>query len=98
MTIRDTLLDLIRKGLTVMKSLWQSRGRQPSKGSVYARATVTIEMTNLGSWGADYKMDQIIEQARDTVISRIRQYEQKHADRLRILDVKVTGVFTPEDK
>lgn len=81
-----------------MTPFWASRGRRPSKGSVTATAVVTIKLSDLGRWGADYKMDQIIEQARDTVMQRIIQYAQKNHDRIAILDVEITGVFTPEDK
>lgn len=80
-----------------MRALWQSRGRKPSKGTVTATAVVTVKMSGLGSWGADYQMDQIIEQARDEVLGRIRRYEQSNKERLSVVDVKVTGIFTPED-
>lgn len=79
-------------------SFWERRGRKPSKGRVGATAVVTIRMSDLGAWGADYKMDQIIEQARDTVIDRIRQYEQRNKDVLTVLDVQITAIFTPEEK
>lgn len=77
--------------------LWKSRGRKPSKGRVGAKAVVTIQMSELGAWGADYKMDQIIEQARDSVLGRIRQYAHAHKDVLEVVDVKVTAIFTPEE-
>jgi hypothetical protein len=55
-------------------------------------------MTGLGSWGYNYTMDQIVEQARDAVIGRIRRYEEQHKDVLRVIDVDVTAIFTPETK
>lgn len=81
-----------------MEPFWKSRGRQPSKGRVGARAIVTIEMHSLGAWGADYQMDQIIEQARDTALARIQRYAQNNKDHLTVLDAKITAVFTPEER
>lgn len=80
-----------------MEPFWKSRGRKPSKGSVGASAIVTIKMGGLGAWGANYQMDQIIEQARDEVIGRISRYAQAHKDSLAIVDVKITAIFTPEE-
>lgn len=79
-----------------MKFFWESRKRQPSHGSTNATAIVTVKMSGLGAWSYNCQMDQIVEQARDEVLGRIRNYAQKNNEKIEVLDVKIVAVFAPE--
>ena len=68
------------------------------KGTVGARATVTIEVFGLGAWGSTYTMDQIIDQARQSAEGIVRSAFAKEAERVGIKDVKVTAVYAMQEK
>ncbi len=62
----------------------------------HARATLTIEMRNLGSWGHDCPLEQIFKQASKSAEDRIRN-TFKPTDVQIIGDIKITAIMV-EDK
>jgi hypothetical protein len=61
----------------------------------YARATLTIEVRNIGSWGPGCQLDQVYRQAAEAAIGKIRN-TFKPTDVFIIGDVKVTAIITDE--
>ena len=65
--------------------------------TAYARATVTIEVTGLGSWGPECQNDQVFRQASEAAIGRIRNCRDLRNVRV-IGEPKITMVCAVEDK
>lgn len=68
------------------------------EGSIGARATVTIEIGSLGSWGTPYTMEQIIDQAGQTAVARIRKALASDGGVKIIGEPEVTAVYAPGKK
>lgn len=47
--------------------------REPIKVTCGARVTVTVEIGNVGAWGADCGMDQVFKQAAEAAVGRLRK-------------------------
>ncbi len=45
-----------------------------------AKVTLTLELTNLGSWGPDCKIDQVYKQALDQAVGRLGRLFQGQSD------------------
>lgn len=69
-------------------------GRGDLEPSVHARATLEIELSGLGSWGRDYSMSQIIDQARESALGAVRKGFKD--ERVRVNSVKITAVYARE--
>ena len=65
------------------------------EGSVGAKATVTLELNGLGSWGTPYTMEQIIDQATTAAEGTIRRAFEREGERVAIRDIEVTAVYAP---
>ena len=63
-----------------------------------AKCIVTVEISNLGSWGDDCKLDQIREQARDTAINKILKSVEYRRDFRIIGNPKVTAILVHDDE
>lgn len=62
-----------------------------------ARVTVTLELTGLGSWGADCNLEQVYKQATDQAVGRLRN--GLDAQKFKIVgDVKVEAIIHGNDK
>ncbi|WP_267395526.1 MULTISPECIES: hypothetical protein [unclassified Sphingomonas] len=66
------------------------------EGTVGARATITLELSGLGSWGTPYTMEQIIDQATEAAEGTIRQAFR--GEQVRITNIDVTAVYAPAKK
>lgn len=63
-----------------------------------ARATVTVEVRDLGCWGEDTKMQQIHKQAADAALGKLRQVFSSEVYKFRIFgEPKVTVVLVEEE-
>lgn len=63
--------------------------------TAYARATLTVEVTGLGSWGPECSVDQIFRQASESAIGRIVNCRELRNVRI-IGRPKITSVHTEE--
>jgi hypothetical protein len=61
-----------------------------------ARVTVTLELTNLGSWGPDCKIDQVYHQAREAAIGRIRNAFAKDARGVKVVGTPQVQAITTD--
>lgn len=59
-----------------------------------AKVTLTIELTNLGSWGPDCKLDQVYQQAREAAVGRINRAFKDDTLHIRILGPVVVEAIT----
>ncbi len=65
--------------------------------SAGARVTLTVEVSNLGAWGADCTVAQVREQAIESALSHLG-HALKDGQRFRIIgEPKVTGVLTRDE-
>ncbi len=60
-----------------------------------AKVTLTLELTNLGSWGPDCKIDQVYKQALDQAVGRLGRLFQGQSD-IRIVGRPVVQAITTE--
>lgn len=68
-----------------------------SRVTAYARATITVEITGLGSWGPECTTDQVFRQASEAAIGRIENCRELHNVRL-IGKPKITMVCAEEER
>jgi hypothetical protein len=61
-----------------------------------ATVTLTIELTNLGSWGPDCMIDQVYRQAREAAIGRINRAFKDDQRSVRILGPVVVKAITTD--
>jgi hypothetical protein len=59
-----------------------------------AKVTLTIELTNLGSWGPDCKLDQVYEQAQRAALGRINRAFRDDTLNIRLLGPVVVEAIT----
>jgi hypothetical protein len=65
------------------------------EGSINATAIVTIQLQQLGSWGTDYTMDQIIDQAREAAIGVVSRAFKGDPQVKMVEQPKITAVYAP---
>ncbi|QPN47330.1 hypothetical protein I5S86_10750 [Priestia aryabhattai] len=61
-----------------------------------AKVTLTVELTNLGSWGPDCTLDQVYRQAREAAVGRLNKVFKDHLDTTRILGPIVVEAVTTD--
>lgn len=59
-----------------------------------ARVTLTIEISDVGSWGPDCQMDQVYRQALEAAIGRVRNAFAKDARGVKIIGAPVVQAIT----
>jgi len=70
-----------------------------SRTTTDAKVTVTLELSNLGSWGPDCTTGQVHDQAREAAIGRLNRLFKDHLDSTRIVgQVIVDAVTTSLEK
>jgi len=67
-----------------------------ARTSTGAKVTITIEMTNLGSWGPDCTLDQVYRQAREAAIWRLNNVFKDHVATTRILGPVIVEAVTTD--
>ncbi|WP_070096470.1 hypothetical protein [Pseudomonas sp. NBRC 111139] len=67
-----------------------------ARTSTGAKVTITIEMTNLGSWGPDCTLDQVYRQAREAAIGRLNNVFKAHVATTRILGPVIVEAVTTD--
>lgn len=67
-----------------------------ARTSTAAKVTLTIELTNLGSWGPDCTIDQVYRQAREAAIGRLNKVFKDHTSTTRILGPVVVEAITTD--
>lgn len=69
--------------------------RPRSRTTTGAKVTVTLELSNLGSWGPDCTTGQVHDQAREAAIGRLNRLFKDHLDTTKIIgQVKVEAITT----
>lgn len=61
-----------------------------------ATVTLTIEISNIGSWGSDCKIDQVYRQAREEAVDRINRAFKDDKRGVRILGPVVVKAITTD--
>ncbi|VVN80648.1 hypothetical protein PS720_01071 [Pseudomonas fluorescens] len=61
-----------------------------------ATVTLTIELSGLGSWGPDCKIDQVYRQAREEAVGRINRAFKDDRRGIRILGPVVVKAITTD--
>jgi hypothetical protein len=61
-----------------------------------AKVTVTIELSNLGSWGPDCTIGQVYDQARAAAIFRLNKVFKEHIEHTRILGPVIVEAVTTD--
>lgn len=61
-----------------------------------ARVTLTIEISNVGSWGPECQMDQVYRQALESAVGRVRNAFAKDARGVKIVGVPVIQAITTD--
>ncbi|WP_110970821.1 hypothetical protein [Pseudomonas huaxiensis] len=61
-----------------------------------AKVTITIELSNLGSWGPDCTIDQVYRQAREAAIGRLNKVFKDHVASTRILGPVIVEAITTD--
>ncbi|VVO21675.1 hypothetical protein [Pseudomonas fluorescens] len=60
-----------------------------------AKVTITLELSNLGSWGPDCTTGQVHDQARESAIGRLNRLFKDQLESVKIIGpVKVEAVIT----
>lgn len=67
-----------------------------ARTSTAAKVTLTIELTNLGSWSPDCTIDQVYRQAREAAIGRLNKVFKDHTSTTRILGPVVVEAITTD--
>ena len=70
--------------------------RPTVRTSTGATVTLTIEISNIGSWGPDCKIDQVYRQAREEAIGRINRAFKDDQRGVRILGPVVVKAITTD--
>lgn len=62
-----------------------------------ARVTLTVELTNLGSWGLDCTIDQVCRQAQSAALNRmLRAFNDSKVGNIRVVRVDKCEVISTE--
>ncbi|WP_454863338.1 hypothetical protein [Pseudomonas hormoni] len=61
-----------------------------------AVVTLTVELSNIGSWGPDCKIDQVYKQAVEEAMGRIRRAFEKDARGVKVVGVPVVKAITTD--
>jgi len=61
-----------------------------------AKVTLTVELSNLGSWGPDCMLDQVYRQAREAAVGRLNHAFKEDARRIRILGPVIVEAITTD--
>lgn len=61
-----------------------------------AVVTLTIEISNVGSWGPECQMDQVYRQAAESAIGRVRNAFAKDARGVRVVGTPVVQAITTD--
>lgn len=70
-----------------------------SRTTTGAKVTITLELSNLGSWGPGCTTAQVHDQAREAAIGRLNQLFKDHLDSTKIVgQVIVEAVTTSLEK
>ncbi|MGF6152032.1 hypothetical protein QFZ84_003021 [Pseudomonas fluorescens] len=70
-----------------------------SRTTTGAKVTITLELSNLGSWGPDCSTGQVHDQARESAIARLNRLFKDHLDSTKIFGpVIVEAVTTSLEK
>ncbi|MBL3825145.1 MULTISPECIES: hypothetical protein [unclassified Marinobacter] len=64
-----------------------------ARTSTTAKVTLTIEVSDLGSWGPDCQLDQVYRQAREQAVHKVAKLLGNESVRL-ISDAKVVAITT----
>jgi hypothetical protein len=73
--------------------------KQRSRTTTGAKVTITLELSNLGSWGPDCTTGQVHDQAREAAIGRLNRLFKDHLDSTKIVGrVIVEAVTTSLEK
>jgi len=67
-----------------------------ARTSTCAKVTLTVELTNLGSWGPDCTLDQVYRQAREAAIGRLDKVFKDHIATTRILGPVIVKAVTTD--
>ncbi|WEK32914.1 MAG: hypothetical protein P0Y58_12210 [Candidatus Pseudomonas phytovorans] len=67
-----------------------------ARTSTGAKVTITIEMTNLGSWGPDCTLDQVYRQAREAAVGRLNKVLKDHVATTRIMGSVIVEAITTD--
>ena len=67
-----------------------------ARTSTSAKVTVTIELSNLGSWGPECTIDQVYRQAREAAIGRLNKVFKDQAASTRILGPVIVAAVTTD--
>ncbi|MBV4530957.1 hypothetical protein HU719_006000 [Pseudomonas sp. SWRI107] len=67
-----------------------------AKTQTGAKVTITVELTNLGSWGPDCTLDQVYRQAREAAIGRLNRVFKDHVATTRILGPVIVEAVTTD--
>ena len=65
-----------------------------SRTTTGAKVTVTLELSNLGSWGPDCTTGQVHDQARDAAIGRLNKVFKDHLDSTKIIAPVIVEAIT----
>lgn len=61
-----------------------------------AKVTITVELSNLGSWGPDCMLDQVYRQAREAAVGRLNRAFKEDARHIRILGPVIVEAITTD--
>lgn len=70
--------------------------KQRVRTTTGARVTLTIEISNVGSWGPECQMDQVYRQALEAAVGRVRNAFAKDARGVKIIGVPVVQAITTD--
>lgn len=61
-----------------------------------AKVTITLELTSLGSWGPDCKIEQVYSQAREAAIGRLNKVFKDHIKTTQIVGPIIVEAITTD--
>lgn len=61
-----------------------------------AKVTLTVELSNLGSWGPDCQLDQVYRQAQEAAIGRLNRAFKDDSRNIRILGPVIVEAITTD--
>ena len=67
-----------------------------ARTSTGAKVTLTVELTNLGSWGPDCTLDQVYRQAREAAVGRLNKVFKNHVASTRIIGPVIVEAVTTD--
>jgi hypothetical protein len=65
-----------------------------SRTTTGAKVTITLELSNLGSWGPDCTTGQVHDQAREAAIGRLNRLFKDHLDSTKIIAPVIVEAIT----